>query len=396
MAGERYATSKRPQSRQWLGSRGEALASIIQVAQTVELTTRHRLSQHTCCKNFHSGRSSGPVPARERLRQPGTVVTVRHLFHNLPVRKKHASSSMELAKLRSALCQTLLVIPHLSLTLYDEQGGSRLLHAPRTSSLLARFGQLFGSKPAVQQAELRHGEAKLSGLFALQPLPRASLLQLIFMNRRQAESWLHTLVCRLLDSASISTAGSTRTDQRFFYVVVIEDEQWMEFCSSPADHLQQERRATAALSSLVCSFLTANNLPVNHCRPLSQVKSRYSLPSVSFRDHDIFQPTFSSSTAPHSQSHGHHTPPPSGQPEEWKLAVDPVSSQSLRIHPFSGCSLPAKSDQLPSPGQSYSIQLHSHSSSPVQRVRAQALPAQTAAECLTGWINPTFSAGDEV
>ena len=404
LVGERYVTSKHQQPGLQdcprFGFRGEALASIVQVAQTVEISSRHRLSQLTCCKLFKGGRNSGLVPPPVNLNQAGTVVTAHDLFYNLPVRRRHMSPSLEIERLRSALCRVFLVLPQVSLSLHDDQAGLRLLHVPRASSLLMRFHQMFGNK-TVQQKDLEHDRVKASALFAVQSFGRNNL-QLIFLNGRTVE-WqsMHELVRKLLKPVSVmKTATGTL---HLFYVITIECNMELASQFTPERthlHLEQERRVAKALTSLIGSFLYSNHLPISHCLPP---------PPPPPPPHP---PSHSSQLPPATTTVYLSSPPscPSSEisiPAHWKLAVDPATNCQLQIHPISGSSLqptpsPLPGDDNKKSDNSYHCAFQSLPSSFRSRVRTVP-PLTSSAKALIGttslastWINPTFSAGEQV
>ena len=381
LVGERYATSRAASSR------GEALASIVQVARTVRFISRHRLSRQTCCKVFQGGRGS-LVPGEE-LAHAGTVVKVYDLFYNLPVRRRVAATSLELAELRNTLRRSLLVLPEVSLSLHDDQSSCILLQVAKATSLLARHHQLLGCKP-VQQIEVDQGQVKITALFDPERCSRSEL-QLIFVNKRLCE-WqsMYTLVRRLLQPA-------LSRSKQLLYIISIEDDEWVEFCPAPSVNLDQEKRVAAALSCLVSTFLTRNNIsPLPQWRVSSQKLSsfRHHLPTPSTSKH-------SHTHTPQShQPHQPHQPPPS--PGHWKVAVDPTSSKQLQIHPLSGsCRRPhplSGSSRRPHPYrvESSPFNLRSLPHCSGATVRSLPAPASRPAPSLSGWVNPTFSAGEQV
>ena len=392
LVGERYASSKLHGRRKWFGFRGEALASIVQVSQTVEITSRHRLSQLTCCKGFKGGRSSGLVPPPANLSRAGTVVTARGLFYNLPVRRRHLSPSVEVEKLRHALCEALLVLPEVSLSLHDGQAGCRLLQVSRASSLLARFHQLFQTKSVVQQSDLELDSVKLSALFATQPLGRNSL-QLIFVNRRSVE-WesVHELVSTLLKPVVAGRNLVVAGKPRIFYIISIEfDVQFDSDMIAARAHLQQERKVGTALTSLIRVFLSNNNLPNTHCL----------LPAASIPSQSL-QPLSATASESHSRL---SSPPPACQlhsAKHWTAVVDPATNRQLQLHPVSGCSLHTRQlQQEKGRDSNYVCALQIPSNCTKPRLRAastlsSSLKAPGALSLMSHWINPTFSAGEEV
>ena len=175
------------------------MASIVQVAHTVEITSRHRHSQQTWRRVFHCGCSPGVVSASP-LNKAGTIVNVHGLFYNMPVRRRHISPSLLENRLKNVLCKAFLVLPLISFSVYNEQTGQYILHVPNTNSLLNRFGQLFGAEKALEasQKSVECAGIKVCALLSIQPL-NSQCLQLIYVNRRPVEKQsLHMLVRRLL------------------------------------------------------------------------------------------------------------------------------------------------------------------------------------------------------
>lgn len=71
-----------------LGYRGEALASIAEVAQ-LEVSSRSAGSFETFCKVVRAGSVARCGPVLEQLQQHGTLVVVKHFLASQPVRRRH-------------------------------------------------------------------------------------------------------------------------------------------------------------------------------------------------------------------------------------------------------------------------------------------------------------------
>ena len=290
------------------------------------------------------------------------------------------------------------MLPFVSLFLHDDQTGQRVLHAPKASSLLTRFHQLYGSK-SVQQRDMESEQVKASALLSLHSLGRNSL-QLIFLNGRAVE-WesMHELVTRVLKPANQMAS----TKQHLFYVITIDCE--MEFSSQLTPgrthlHLEQEKRVAKALTSLISSFLYSNDLPTSHCLPHPASKLSRSSRLVS------------ATTTQHPSPSPRPPPPPlsSSQtptPSHWKVAKDPATSRRLQIHPVTGSSLrhtPSLGPQEDKKNDnSYYCAVQSlpqYSSRPKFRaatgLSSFAKASLSAASVTSNWTNPTFSAGEEV
>ena len=196
LAFERHATSKLRDAADLLsiatlGFRGEALPSIAAVAR-VELETRHQREQ----TGTRVGIAGGKMLAVEEVGlAPGTAITVRDLFFNVPARKKFLRSEQtELAHIASLVTHYCLAHPAKTFFLHTPRG--ELLNVTPVDSLRERVFQVFGSETLEELVELsnceKQGEPALPGKsFRLtgfvsrpqvQKLNRNSIY--VFVNRR--------------------------------------------------------------------------------------------------------------------------------------------------------------------------------------------------------------------
>lgn len=263
----------------WLGFRGEALASIVQLARTVEITSRHYLSQQTYCKLFQAGHSLDTLASCAPCRTAGTIVTVHDLFYNLPVRRKLMSDTLEMEQVKSGIQSTILIHPEISFSLHNEQTGQCLLQVSHTHSMLTRFRQIFGGNKAssLKTVHIQQAGVKATGLLSIQAHHSKSL-QFLYVNRRHTHSpEMHTLLNSLM--APVVTqrhnidgggpAGFKRTQNRYpIYIVTAEvSDIDMDRCLNPTKthlYLEYEERLQTALTCLLVSFLSENHFPLNH------------------------------------------------------------------------------------------------------------------------------------
>lgn len=429
LVGERYATSKCHdlqdlQHPRYFGFRGEALASIVQVARTVELNSRHRLSQQTYYKVFQCGRGMCVVSSSVSLSRAGMTVTVHDLFYNLPVRRKQLCPSLVVERLKSALCKALLVFPHISISLHDDQASQWLLHASCTGSLLSRFCQLFGRDKTmgIRHTSVEHAGVKISALLSVRSR-NSRCLQLMYVNRRHVENRsLHTLVCRLMEPVLSQEQNKKGVDdlqtkckssQRPFYVIVIEGDMDFDVCLNPAKtsiHFKQEDSVRAALACLLCTFQSEN-----HCCPSATPSVTSTSPTTtSSSSKNCLTSNSSRLTASrHSKTHATHQPIVNTVSVPWKTAIDPATSHTVYIHPMSGCTLtPDKctgtnfqqpkscirdsASLLRSCGSGRFSVAQDTSSIRVQSTLKPLPNISGLPSLLSGWRNPTFSAGDGV
>ena len=146
LAFERHATSKLSAVKDLLaiatlGFRGEALPSIASVSRLV-LETRSADERTGTAVEIAGGKL---LRCDEIARQPGTTISVRDLFFNVPARKKFLRSDQtELAHIGSLVTHYSLGHADKRFDLYHE--GRELLSVTPVSSLRDRAFQVFGSE----------------------------------------------------------------------------------------------------------------------------------------------------------------------------------------------------------------------------------------------------------
>ncbi|MGD0484707.1 MAG: DNA mismatch repair endonuclease MutL [Gemmatimonadales bacterium] len=148
LALDRHATSKIRSADDLVGVatfgfRGEALPSIASVSR-LELETATAAEP----VGTRIAAAGGAVTALEdRVRQPGTTVTVRALFFNTPARRKFLRSTRsEVRSCTEAMMTLALARPDLGLTLLAD--GRAVVEALPAGSLADRAAQLFGERLA--------------------------------------------------------------------------------------------------------------------------------------------------------------------------------------------------------------------------------------------------------
>ncbi len=161
LAFERHATSKLSDvkdlvSISTLGFRGEALPSIASVARLV-LETRSAEEATGMRVEFAGGKL---LRAEEAALAPGTTITVRDLFYNVPARKKFLRSEQtELAHIASLV--THYSLAHAAKSVLLRSGSNELLHVAPTESLRDRVYQVFGSQMLEELVEIGWREREL-------------------------------------------------------------------------------------------------------------------------------------------------------------------------------------------------------------------------------------------
>jgi DNA mismatch repair protein MutL len=154
LAFERHATSKLSSARDLLsistlGFRGEALPSIASVSRLL-LETRAREEQTGTLVEIAGGKM---LRSEEAALAPGTQITVRDLFFNVPARKKFLRSEQtELAHVASLVTHYSLAHPEKSFYLVSDE--RELLDVTPADKLRDRVYQVFGSQVLDELVEL--------------------------------------------------------------------------------------------------------------------------------------------------------------------------------------------------------------------------------------------------
>lgn len=161
LAFERHATSKLSDVKDLLsiatlGFRGEALPSIASVSRLL-LETRSADESTGVAVEFAGGKL---LRCDELPAHPGTTITVRDLFFNVPARKKFLrSDGTELAHIAS-------LVTHYSLAHADKafelrNGASELLDVTPVETLRERVYQVFGAQTLDELVDLGYIEREL-------------------------------------------------------------------------------------------------------------------------------------------------------------------------------------------------------------------------------------------
>ncbi|MEW5921031.1 MAG: DNA mismatch repair endonuclease MutL [Bacillota bacterium] len=193
LALERHATSKitgiEDLSRiTTLGFRGEALPSIAAVSRT-EITTRHK-HDDAGSQIYLEGGEEKVFKAAGFPR--GTMVTVKDLFFNVPVRRRFLRSiAAEAARATRIVELIALSHPHISFAL--ERDGKTILETSGDGSVLNTILKIFGHRlaPYLLPVQYQEGNYSLAGYVSSPSLSLKSRShQVFFANRRHVRNRL--------------------------------------------------------------------------------------------------------------------------------------------------------------------------------------------------------------
>jgi len=161
LAFERHATSKLSDVKDLnaiatLGFRGEALPSIASVSRLVLETRSHDEAVGTRVE-IAGGKI---LTCDEMARTPGTTITIRDLFYNVPARKKFLRTEQtELAHIASLVTHYSLAHPDKRFQL--QHGPNELLNVSPVDEIRERVYQVFGSQILKDLIELQDQEREI-------------------------------------------------------------------------------------------------------------------------------------------------------------------------------------------------------------------------------------------
>ena len=191
LAFERHATSKIATAVDIMqvasfGFRGEALASIASVSQ---IRCISRVADEELGGLIEI--SGGEITRREPApRNPGSTITVRDLFYNVPARRKYMKSSQ--AEKRAVMkLMTQLALAHQDIRWIVKSGSDVAMDLRPADSLTDRARDLLGSSVLDHLArfEMEKGGFSIGGLASRPTWTRGNReQQFIFINRRPVQS----------------------------------------------------------------------------------------------------------------------------------------------------------------------------------------------------------------
>lgn len=165
-----------------MGFRGEALASIAEVSQTV---IRSRPADQEC--GFEMLINGGHREPEQPCGCPvGTTIEVRQLFYNTPVRQKFMRTApTERGHIAEAFTRVALAHPEIQMTFSN--GGKVTHNLPPVESWRDRIDAFFGPEISSHLISVTnsHGEIRISGFVVDPSVNRANnRLQYLFLNDR--------------------------------------------------------------------------------------------------------------------------------------------------------------------------------------------------------------------
>ncbi|XP_052041350.1 DNA mismatch repair protein Mlh3 isoform X1 [Apodemus sylvaticus] len=208
--GNRYFTSKCNsvwdlENPTFYGFRGEALASIADMAGAVEISSKNSTTLKTYMKMFQNGKALTVREADWTRPSVGTTVTVYNLFYQFPVRRKSMDPRLEFERVRQRVEALSLMHPLISFSLRNDVSGSMVLQLPKTKDICSRFCQIYGlgKSQKLREIHFKYKEFEFSGYISSEAHYNKNM-QFLFVNRRLIlRTKLHKLIDFLLRKESI-------------------------------------------------------------------------------------------------------------------------------------------------------------------------------------------------
>ena len=208
--GERYMTSKCHtlkdlENLNFFGFRGEALASISEICDILEISTRYRSSYQTYCKLLQNSQVLDLGESTFPRTSSGTTVAVHNIFANLPVRQNLITETYELERVRHRIASMALINPKTSFMLINDSTGAKCLQTRVCKSSISTFSQLFGNSRSkgLQKVQFEHKNFKVSGFISTES-HHSKTLQFLFINQRLLlKTKIHKLVNGLLEKSDL-------------------------------------------------------------------------------------------------------------------------------------------------------------------------------------------------
>jgi DNA mismatch repair protein MutL len=188
-----------------LGFRGEALASIVSVAQ-VEITTKTKEDELGTLLSIEGGEIKTD---KKTSTSDGTRIAVKNLFFNVPVRRKFLkSTSTEINYITEFTTRLALAYPNISFSL--NHNGKSLISAPK-GELISQIASIFGNNiaKACISIDNKEDDYTIAGFITKPEFSRKSKdYMYIFVNKRPISN-------KLISDAILQGYGTAIPSDRY-------------------------------------------------------------------------------------------------------------------------------------------------------------------------------------
>ncbi|XP_071972930.1 acylphosphatase-1 isoform X1 [Engystomops pustulosus] len=227
--GMRYFTSKCHsvedlENLRFYGFRGEAIASMVNVANVVEICSKLKDTSQTFIRLYRNGKSMEVVEAESPRPSAGTTVTLYNLFSNLPVRKKCLNPVLELERIRQRVEAVALVKPSISFSLRNYAVHAVVLQLPKTKDPCSRFCQIYGLSKSQSLREVQNtiGAFTMHGLISCEGHYNRTMQFLYVNNRLVLKTKLHKLIDFIIrKESSICRSGRSRSAADLYGIFIV-------------------------------------------------------------------------------------------------------------------------------------------------------------------------------
>jgi DNA mismatch repair protein MutL len=279
LAFQRFATSKVGriedlESISTLGFRGEALPSIGAVAHVI-LVSRTGEEESGTRLDVTEGETAGSQPYAA---SPGTSVTVRHLFRNLPARRKFLRTpATETSRIQTLVTRYAMAYPEVGFQLQAER--AKPFTSPGSGDLREAIAAVYGLNVARAMLEIspeatatEAGGPAVWGMIGPSSLDRANRSYIsLFVNRRWVQSRSLTYA---LEQAYHGFLKERRYPMAVVNVVVPPSELDVNVHPAKTEvRFQREGLVFNAIQQAVRETLTAHS-------PVPEVRRAYTVPAA--------------------------------------------------------------------------------------------------------------------
>lgn len=299
--GIRYCTSKCGsledlENLRFYGFRGEAIASMANLATMVEVSSRSKLSVKTFVKRFNEGKAMEVFEAQTTRPSSGTTVLICNFFHNMPVRRKRMDSVLEVERVRQRVEAISLMHPSVSFSVMKDCSGLLLVQIPKVRNTYYRFVQIHGFAKAQKLREINHthGRYQMVGHIGCQGHYNNSLQYLFVNGRLLLKTQIHKLLNCLLKRLRSSNAPNSSVilspkrggpDLYGVYIINLKcPYSDYDICMEPAKSLIEFKDWDDVLFCIedgVKSFLVKENLVSDCSVSVQNSESRFSTVELS-------------------------------------------------------------------------------------------------------------------
>ncbi|XP_063370808.1 uncharacterized protein LOC134659124 [Cydia amplana] len=186
--GERYTTSKYEKSNasesvQMYGRYGQSLASLIEISQSVTITSKHSNNEETLKKHFCNGKekSCSIVTGRPSV---GTTVEIKGFLYNLTIQKKAVKALQELQNIKTFLEQIALIHCNTSISLRDNSLNEIVVQIPKNRDIVKTFASVLNiCTNNLQEFQVEKNDYKVTGFMQMN-IEEANGYQWIYVNGR--------------------------------------------------------------------------------------------------------------------------------------------------------------------------------------------------------------------